>query len=39
MICPIVFLLGWLVLALVTPLGCDGDGDNVGEAVSNAADC
>lgn len=37
MIRPIVFLLGWLVLALVAPLGCGGDGDNAGEAVSNAA--
>src|SRR6266540_5337153 len=38
MIRPIVFLLGWLVLALVAPLGCGGDGDNAAGAVSSAAE-
>jgi hypothetical protein len=32
-----VLVLGWLVFALVAPLGCGGDGDNAGEAVSSAA--
>jgi hypothetical protein len=37
MIRPVVLLLGWLLIALVAPLGCGGDGDNAGEAVSSAA--
>jgi hypothetical protein len=34
---PMILLFGWLLLALVAPLGCGGDGDNAGEAVSSAA--
>jgi CHRD domain len=37
MIRPMVVRIGWLLIALVAPLGCGSDGDNAGEAVSSAA--